>query len=44
MKYGPVRLSYDVILKAMHWNPLETDVVVEVVFQAKATEDPGGSH
>ena len=25
------------ILKVMHWNPFETDVVVAAVFQAKTT-------
>ena len=26
---------YDMILKVMHWNLYETDVIVEAVFQAK---------
>ena len=27
--------SYDMILKVTHWNPYETDVIVEAVFQVK---------
>ena len=35
--------SYDMILKGMHWNLYETEIV-EAVFQAKTTVKPGGPH
>ena len=42
IKFNSVRLSsfhclYYVILEVMHWNPYETDVIVEPVFQVKTT-------
>ena len=34
---GLIHCSYDILLKAMHWNPYETNVIVEPVFQVKTT-------